>query len=59
VSSDAWLPPEPGGARTDEERVVDVDSEMAEEYAEEVGVDPTPQQVEEYVDMQRQVEPPD
>jgi hypothetical protein len=53
------LPPETGGTRTDEERAVDVDTERAEEYAENVGVDPTPQQVEEYVDMQRHVEPPD
>lgn len=61
MSSDAWLPPEPGGVRLDEERSVDVHvgAEQAEEYAESVGVDPTPQEVEEYVEMQRQVEPPD
>jgi hypothetical protein len=59
VTSDVWLPPESGRGRSDEERAVDVGPEAAEEYAEEVGVDPTPQQVEEYVDIQRGVEPPD
>jgi hypothetical protein len=60
MSSDAWLPPDSGGVtRTDEERAVDIGPEEAEEFAEDAGVDPTPQQVEEYVDMQRRMEPPD
>jgi hypothetical protein len=59
VSSDAWQAPEFGNARIDEERSVDVGPEAAEEFAEDVGVDPTPQDVEHYVELQEQVEPPD
>ncbi len=59
MSSDAWLPPEPGNVRTDVEHSVDVDSEQAEEYAERAGVDPTQDEIAEYVQMQRHLEPPD
>jgi hypothetical protein len=59
MSSDAWLPPQPGGTRTDVESAVDIDADTAEEFAEDAGTDPSQDQVAEYVEMQRQIEPPD
>ena len=59
MSSDTWLPPEPGAAGTDVEGSVDVDADAAEDFAERVGPDPTQDEVAEYVEMQRQIEPPD
>lgn len=59
MTSDAWLPPTPGSAKTDVEGSVDIDSDVAEEYAENVGVDPTQEEIAEYVERQRQIEPSD
>jgi hypothetical protein len=53
----------PDAEDTADEQSVDIDlgnqAEVAEQLAEDAGVDPTPHEVDEYIALQEQVEPAD